>query len=1470
MHHHEPYEHMGVEQRARRQRLRAHGRQLGDRRDARSGSRTIDRLVHECAYEHWHGMLFARFLAENRLLIEPEMEIAVTLEECEDLGKEAGIDKWAMAAHFAHRMLPQVFRPAHPAFEVQLAREHRLRLEGLAESLPVGVFAATDALGWVYQFWQSRKKNEVNRSEVKIGADELPAVTQLFTEPYMVRFLLDNSLGAWWATRRLSNSDPNGAATEAELRRKAAIPGVPLDYLRFVQSEGIAESGGARSSAAIQRSSDESTGPRAGTPEEQHFEEVPSSPDEEARSSPAPRMAASKTADPCGSVKGSSSAFPSQDTSSPAPGAQTSNAVLGARASSPRAVHAAETTSPWHDRGYLPHFEGGEVVQSITFRLHDSLPSTLRAEWAAELERLPENERTIHHRKRIEAALDRGHGACFLANPHIARLVADALQRFDGERYRLHAWCVMPNHVHVVVTPLAGHTLSSILHSWKSFTASKANTHLGRRGGFWMQEYFDRAIRDERHFRAAVEYVEHNPVGAGLCEAPQHWPWSSLGAQASCPRGQLRAGSPCSQGGGVLPGAGARVDRSGSPSGSSLAGSGEVHRGDHQREGTPGPWRLAVGAFSAWPEHLGELKVLDPCCGSGHFLVAAFSMLVPMRMEREGLSARDAVNAVLRENLHGLELDPRCVELAAFALALAAWTYPGGEGYRPLPELNLACSGLSVGAAKERWTELAAGHHNLRIALDWMYDEFREAPVLGSLLNPAATKAANLMDWSSLSAALAKALAQEESDERRETAVAAQGLAKAAELLAGRYHWVITNVPYLTRGKQGEKLRALCKQHYPAARNDLATVFLERCLGLCAEGGAASLVLPQNWLFLSGYRKLREKLLKTETWHLLARLGPGAFETISGEVVKAILLTLSRSHPAGGSADLFGEETSPSTMYGLDVSESRTAGEKAARLQGAAIMSVEQARQLKNPDARVVLGSSLYGVLLEKFAFAPNGMHGGDSRRFRFLFWEVSFDNVAWHHFQAAVDETVHYGGREHVFFWPDDGRIHHESPIAYVKGKAVWGKPGIVVRVMRELPVTLYSGNIFDISCVPIAPRSSEYLLPIWCFCSSPEYHDAVRRIDQKLNVTNATLAKVPFDLDRWTKVANEQYPNGLPRPYSDDPTQWIFHGHPCGSVVWDEAEKRTAHGPLRTDPTVLQVAVARLLGYRWPAEQDAGMDLADEQREWVRRCEAFLAWADEDGIVCIPPVRGEPPAGERLLGLLAAAFGDAWNDGALTRLLAEASRPSLEDWLRNGFFDEHCKWFHHRPFVWHIWDGRRRDGFHALVSYHKLAEGDGKGRRLLESLTYSYLGDWITRQQDGVKRGEGGADDRLAAALELKRRLAAILEGEPPFDIFVRWKPISEQPVGWEPDLNDGVRLNIRPFMADDLPGGKKGAGILRAKPKLHWRKDRGREPFRDQAPFPWFWRGGEFTGERVNDVHLSIAEKSVPPLAAGPGRQ
>jgi hypothetical protein len=190
-----------------------------------------------------------------------------------------------------------------------------------------------------------------------------------------------------------------------------------------------------------------------------------------------------------------------------------------------------------------------------------------------------------------------------------------------------------------------------------------------------------------------------------------------------------------------------------------------------------------------------------------------------------------------------------------------------------------------------------------------------------------------------------------------------------------------------------------------------------------------------------------------------------------------------------------------------------------------------------------------------------------------------------------------------------------------------------------------------------------------------------------------------------------------------------------------------------------------------------------------------------------------------------------------------ADHAGKSLESWLRDKFFPQHCKLFHHRPFIWHIWDGLN-DGFAALINYHKL---DSK---LLESLIYTYLGDWISRQKDDIKNGVDGATEKLVAAENLKKRLEMILEGEKPYDIFVRWKPLEKQPIGWDPDLNDGVRLNIRPFMS--VPDvGRKSAGVLRERPNINWNKDRGK----DTENAPWYHR---FGGDRINDYHLSLEEK------------
>ncbi len=1068
----EPFSHFGPNEKELRTRLRARGRQAGDVRNA-DKTQSIDQLTQDLAYEFWHRMLFARFLAENNLLMHPD-GVPVSLEECEELAKDAdppAPNGFVLAARYASTMLPQIFRIDDVLLETDFAPEQRLALERLLASLPQKTFLADDSLGWVYQFWQSKKKDEVNQSGDKIDGRTLPAVTQLFTEHYMVQFLLHNTIGAWWCGRQNLKGSPGGAGVPA-----GRSP-VEMEYLRW---------------------------------------------------------------------------------------------------------------------------------------------------------------------------------------------------REDG-----------------------------------------------------------------------------------------------------------------------------------TPSG---------------------------GKFEGWPKSLADFTMLDPCCGSGHFLVAAFNLLVPIRMYDENLTADKACEVVLRDNIFGLELDPRCTQIAAFALALAAWKYPDAGGYRSLPLLNIACSGQGVTGKKEEWLALANGDEKLRNGMDRLYDLFQQAPQLGSLIDPRRERG-NMYEagYAELHPLLVKALAKKPVDaELAAVGVAAQGITRAAEILGGRHTLVVTNVPYLGRGKQNDVMKDYLEEHYSEGKADLATGFVMRCLDLCNKGGTSALVTPQNWLFLTTYKKIRETLLKHYVWNGVARLGSRAFETITGEVVNVALLILSHTSPSAAS-----------TMVGINAADAKTTTDKADWLSNRVatpIRLMKQSDQLRNPDARVTTEPLEQSVLLSQYADSYWGIGTGDIPRFVRQIWEV-VDKHPWHHLQTTFTETLDYTGRDECILMLNEDEVsrlpQHDIELRqanrWTRGSEGWSKAGIAVQLMHNLAATLYCGEIFQNGVAVIIPKQKRYLAAIWCFCQSPNFVEEIRRIDQKLSVTNHTLLKVPFDLSYWQSVADDKFPHGLPKPQSDDPTQWLFNGDIATSA----------------DP--LQVAVARLLGHRWP--------------EQAKSADAIDKLADSDGIICLPSVRGKAAANERLLDVLQTAYGKKWSDSLLHNLLTRAgcsAGTTLDDWLRNEFVEQHCKRFNNRPFVWHIWDGRK-DGFAALVDYHKL---DHKG---LENLTYAYLGEWITAQS---KSDKAGAESRLGAAQELQRKLKLILEGvvvvqnpeetdlskrrvDSAYDIFVRWKPLHEQAIGWNPDLNDGVRMNIRPFME---------VGILRKNPNIKWTKDRGKEPERDKSDYPWFWSGNEFLGDRVNDIHLTIAEKEA----------
>ncbi len=190
----------------------------------------------------------------------------------------------------------------------------------------------------------------------------------------------------------------------------------------------------------------------------------------------------------------------------------------------------------WHSRGYLPHFDRPGLVQFITFRLADSIPTDILTRWKQEVALAEVSGRDTvaigslrEYHRRVEACLDAGHGACHLRLPANACIVEDALLCFDAIRYRLLEWVVMPNHVHVLVEQVSGYRLEDILHSWKSFSAKQINRMLSRKGQLWQEEYFDRYIRDRRHLHEVIDYIRRNPVDAGLVPSPEAWSFGSAG-----------------------------------------------------------------------------------------------------------------------------------------------------------------------------------------------------------------------------------------------------------------------------------------------------------------------------------------------------------------------------------------------------------------------------------------------------------------------------------------------------------------------------------------------------------------------------------------------------------------------------------------------------------------------------------------------------------------------------------------------------------------------------------------------------------------------------------------------------------------------------------------------------------------------------------------------------------------------------
>jgi REP element-mobilizing transposase RayT len=211
--------------------------------------------------------------------------------------------------------------------------------------------------------------------------------------------------------------------------------------------------------------------------------------------------------------------------------------VEGKRAWDARATVASQREGfrGWHERGYIPHRDSPGLTQFITWHLADAFPAALRGEWAALLKIEADRERRLE----LEAYLDKGRGNSWLRRSEVAAVCENVLRHFDGQRYVLKAWCLMPNHVHVLVQ-VTTVPMSEFVKNWKGYSARLYNRLLPGRSTvppqgleptpaqpFWADGYWDTYMRDTEHERRTIRYLESNPVKAGLTRDPREWPWSS-------------------------------------------------------------------------------------------------------------------------------------------------------------------------------------------------------------------------------------------------------------------------------------------------------------------------------------------------------------------------------------------------------------------------------------------------------------------------------------------------------------------------------------------------------------------------------------------------------------------------------------------------------------------------------------------------------------------------------------------------------------------------------------------------------------------------------------------------------------------------------------------------------------------------------------------------------------------------------
>lgn len=757
-----------------------------------------------------------------------------------------------------------------------------------------------------------------------------------------------------------------------------------------------------------------------------------------------------------------------------------------------------------------------------------------------------------------------------------------------------------------------------------------------------------------------------------------------------------------------------------------------------------------------------QIKVIDPCCGSGHILAYLFDVLMQI-YENYGYTPRDAVASILQNNLYGLDIDDRAAQLAYFAVMMKAVRYDkrflkrkDEDGEPDVPQPHVYAIEESNRIEKPDVEYFCNGKLELNDAMHTILTQLYDAKEYGSILT------ITPQDWDALYARFDE-VTGESSFHRESIRKKLLPLMRVAQTLAQKYDVVVTNPPYMGSSGMGAKLAEYVKKNYPDSKSDLFAVFIEVCSRMAKQNGYQAMITQHAWMFLSSFEKLREKMMLTETISM-AHLGARAFEEIGGEVVQTTAFVRCANHVEGYKG-----------TYCRLIEPTSQQGKEEMFLAGQKRYTANQDDFAKIPGASVAywvskkLYSTFRNSLLYDYTISDGQNKTGDNAKFVREFWEVRNSNVGkgkkWLFYAKGGGYRKWYGNLSEVVNWSEEAReFYKNDKICRIIPEYLWYKAGITWSLISNNPSfrLLPEEATFDVGGSSIFLKDNSNIEFVLGLLNSKVFSYVQKIVNPTINIQVKDIRVMPFVKKNENEITGlaEECSFLSKEDWDSFETSWDFTRHPfikaitkypnmmdigniylaeCYDIWAGECEERFEK--LKANEEELNRIFIDIYGLQdelTPEVEDK--DVTVRKADLGRDVRSFISYAvgcmfgrysptydglayagstwddgkyniykpDADGII---PICDDEYFEDDMMGRFVEFVRVVCGDNSLEdnlRFVANAlggkgqPKEVIRNYFLNDFYADHCKIYQKRPIYW-LFDSGKKNGFKCLIYLHR-----------------------------------------------------------------------------------------------------------------------------------------------------------------------